>query len=85
MLAFSQSKRFLFVYRIQHPVFGLGSGPKAAAAQMTARESWETFGKRYLDRRVTKAVQKLGFEHPTAVQSAVIPKAVEGQDVLAKE
>ena len=29
-------------------------------------------------------VQKLGYEFPTAVQLAVIPKAIEGQDILAR-
>merc|ERR1719253_1293821 len=46
--------------------------------------SWEEFGKTHLDRRVARAISKLGFVSPTPVQETVIPRAIEGKDVLAR-
>jgi ATP-dependent RNA helicase RhlE len=41
--------------------------------------SFSTFG---LDPRLQEGVKALGFEHPTPIQSATIPAAMTGQDVL---
>jgi ATP-dependent RNA helicase DDX56/DBP9 len=47
--------------------------------------TWAEFGRRYLDRRVSKAVTKtLGLERPTLVQSRGIPVALEGKDLLCR-
>eukprot|EP00927_Polykrikos_kofoidii_P006240 TRINITY_DN12537_c1_g1_i1.p1 TRINITY_DN12537_c1_g1~~TRINITY_DN12537_c1_g1_i1.p1 ORF type:complete len:735 (-),score=185.10 TRINITY_DN12537_c1_g1_i1:108-2312(-) len=47
--------------------------------------TWAEFGKRHLDRRVTKALtQTLGLERPTLVQSRGIPVALEGKDLLCR-
>ena len=37
-----------------------------------------------LDRRVSKAVMKLGFVNPTLVQSRAVPLALEGKDLLVR-
>jgi len=42
--------------------------------------SFSTFG---LDPRLLKAVERLGFEHPTPIQNLAIPPLMEGRDVLA--
>ncbi len=35
-----------------------------------------------LDRRLLRNLQAMGFEHPTPIQSATIPRALEGHDIL---
>lgn len=37
-----------------------------------------------LDRRLVKALSKLGFSHPTLVQSKCLPIAMEGKDILVR-
>ena len=37
-----------------------------------------------LDRRLIKALSKLGFTYPTLVQSRCIPIALQGKDVLVR-
>eukprot|EP00928_Gymnodinium_smaydae_P070226 TRINITY_DN54117_c0_g1_i1.p1 TRINITY_DN54117_c0_g1~~TRINITY_DN54117_c0_g1_i1.p1 ORF type:complete len:728 (-),score=214.71 TRINITY_DN54117_c0_g1_i1:35-2149(-) len=47
--------------------------------------TWAEFGKKHLDRRVTKALtETLGLERPTLVQSRGIPVALEGKDLLCR-
>merc|ERR1712063_92859 len=43
-----------------------------------------TFSSFGLDNRLVKAVSKAHFSHPTIVQSAAIPLALEGKDILAR-
>ncbi len=42
--------------------------------------SFNSFG---LDPKLVKAVERLGFEHPTPIQNLAIPPLMEGRDVLA--
>lgn len=35
-----------------------------------------------LDRKVLKAIEEVGYEHPTPIQAGAIPPALEGRDVL---
>ncbi|OCT46445.1 ATP-dependent RNA helicase dbp9 [Cladophialophora carrionii] len=44
-------------------------------------ESFDSFG---LDPRLTQAIAKSNFSHPTPVQAKAIPLALDGKDVLAK-
>lgn len=37
-----------------------------------------------LDARLLRALSKLGFAHPTPVQSKLLPLALQGRDVLAQ-
>ena len=37
-----------------------------------------------LDRRLIKAISKLGFTYPTLVQSKSIPIALQGKDILVR-
>lgn len=37
-----------------------------------------------LDARLLRAIAKLGFTHPTLVQSTAIPLALQGKDILAR-
>merc|ERR1719310_1925676 len=47
--------------------------------------TWAEFGKKHLDRRVTKALtETLGLQRPTLVQSRGIPVALEGKDLLCR-
>jgi len=47
--------------------------------------TWAEFGKRHLDRRVSKALtETLKLERPTLVQSRGIPVALEGKDLLCR-
>lgn len=41
-----------------------------------------TFGEMGLDARVERAIERMGWKKPTPVQSAVIPAAMAGRDVL---
>jgi len=43
-----------------------------------------TFASLGLDARILKAMRKMGFETPTAVQARCIPLALEGKDLLAR-
>jgi ATP-dependent RNA helicase RhlE len=45
----------------------------------TTAESFETLG---LDKGILKSIKGVGFEHPTPIQAAVIPPALEGKDVI---
>ncbi|KAJ1651275.1 ATP-dependent DNA/RNA helicase [Dispira simplex] len=47
-------------------------------------ETKETFGDLDLDDRLVRAVQRLGFHHPTLIQSKGIPLLLAGKDVLAR-
>jgi len=47
--------------------------------------TWADFGKKHLDRRLTKALtDNLGLQRPTLVQSRGIPVALEGKDLLCR-
>jgi len=47
--------------------------------------TWVEFGKRHLDRRISKAITStLGLERPTLVQSQGIPVALAGKDLLCR-
>jgi ATP-dependent RNA helicase RhlE len=50
----------------QHPV------------ETTAR----TFDSLGLDGGIMKSIERVGFEHPTPIQSAVIPPALDGKDII---
>ncbi len=52
---------------------------------MTPQKEWQSmsFSSFGLDPRLLKAVERLGFEHPTPIQSLAIPPLMEGRDVLA--
>ena len=41
-----------------------------------------TFAELALDKKVLKAVEETGYEHPTPIQAGAIPAALEGRDVL---
>ena len=43
-----------------------------------------TFESLDLDPRLQKALSKLGFAHPTLIQSTAIPLALAGKDILAR-
>jgi ATP-dependent RNA helicase DDX56/DBP9 len=43
-----------------------------------------SFAELGLDARLVKAMRKMGFEQPTAVQARCIPLALEGHDLLAR-
>ena len=49
--------------------------------QPAAPQTFATLG---LDRRLFKAIARLGFVYPSAVQSRCIPHALEGRDVLVR-
>mmetsp|Transcript_1253 Transcript_1253/g.4480 ORF Transcript_1253/g.4480 Transcript_1253/m.4480 type:complete len:643 (+) Transcript_1253:25-1953(+) len=51
------------------------------ATLLDTSQSFSSFG---LDSRLLTAVAKAGFHHPTVVQSAAIPLALAGKDVLAR-
>jgi len=56
-----------------------------SSALLDDSTSWATFGKRHLDRRVSKALtETLGLERPTLVQSRGIPVQLEGKDLLCR-
>jgi len=42
------------------------------------------FGEGLLDSRISKAIAKLGYIHPTLVQSKFIPIALKGKDILTR-
>ena len=42
------------------------------------------FGEGLLDDRLSKAIAKLGYIHPTLIQAKMIPIALRGRDVLAR-
>merc|ERR550537_330383 len=47
--------------------------------------TWADFGKKHLDRRISKALtETLGLERPTLVQARGIPVALEGKDLLCR-
>lgn len=48
---------------------------------LTTKHRWATFS---LDARLTRAIQQLQWNSPTLVQSAAIPLALQGKDILAK-
>ena len=43
----------------------------------------ESFADLELTAPILKAIRQVGFEHPTPIQSAVIPPAIEGRDLIA--
>jgi ATP-dependent RNA helicase RhlE len=45
----------------------------------TTPQTFDTLG---LDPAILKSVARVGFEHPTPIQSAVIPPALEGRDII---
>lgn len=54
----------------------------ASAAYIDTDSSWENFN---LDARLLQAIDQLGFEKPTLIQSSVIPLALEEKrDIIAK-
>jgi len=54
---------------------------KAFEAILDKENDFGSFG---LDNRLVKAISKANFSHPTIVQSAAIPLALEGKDILAR-
>lgn len=58
------------------------SSVSASQAYLDDSKSWESFN---LDARLLQAIDKLGFDNPTLVQSSVIPLALEEKrDIIAK-
>lgn len=53
-------------------------------ASSSSASAQATFADLPLDRRIFKAVAKMGFVYPTKVQSLCIPPSLEGKDMLAK-
>ena len=49
--------------------------------QLDRTASFDSFG---LDDRILKALQKMGFRHPTHIQLSAVPLALEGKDIIAK-
>ena len=47
-------------------------------------EEEKNFGSFGLDNRILKAIKKAGYKKPTLVQSAAIPLALKGKDILAR-
>ena len=45
---------------------------------------FRTFGEGLIDDRISKAIAKLGYIHPTLIQAKMIPIALRGRDVLAR-
>src|SRR5687768_2682788 len=45
----------------------------------TTRQSFASLG---LSKEILMCVRLVGFEHPTAIQAAVIPEAVTGRDLI---
>lgn len=59
-----------------------GSSTAAAKAYLDDSTTWEKFN---LDARLLQAIDKLGFDNPTLVQTSVIPLALEEKrDIIAK-
>jgi len=72
-------------HRSQTPSPRRPLAPRAMGSLLDETITWSEFGKRYLDRRVSKAVTgTLGLERPTLVQSRGIPVALEGKDLLCR-
>jgi ATP-dependent RNA helicase RhlE len=59
---------------IQEDIARLGQHPVETTAQ-----TFESLG---LDEGILKSVSRVGFVHPTPIQSAVIPPALEGKDII---
>jgi len=60
----------------------VASSTSAAQAYLDDATTWDSFN---LDARLLQAIDKLGFDNPTLVQSSVIPLALEEKrDVIAK-
>jgi ATP-dependent RNA helicase DDX56/DBP9 len=58
------------------------SGADGAESALQPPPPCATFGEMNLDKRVSWAVAKLGWRRPTPVQSAAVPSALAGRDVL---
>ena len=50
--------------------------------QHTVETTGQTFASLGLSARVVESLAKIGFDHPTAIQAKVIPKALEGLDLF---
>jgi ATP-dependent RNA helicase DDX56/DBP9 len=50
---------------------------------LNKQETWNQL-KLGIDNRILKAIGKIGFSHPTLVQSRCIPVALQGRDILGK-
>lgn len=63
-----------------------GDGVKVSKYEDQAPEQAKTFMQHDfgLDRRLIKAVAKMGFVYPTLVQSQCIPLALKGKDLLVR-
>lgn len=57
---------------------------KLAGDEENTTQSVTTFGEMALDPRVERAVERIGWRRPTPVQSAVVPAALSGRDVLVR-
>lgn len=53
-----------------------------AIPQANAPTTDITFRSLGLDEPILQAVERIGYEHPTPIQVAVIPRALEGRDVI---
>ncbi|KAJ3175505.1 ATP-dependent DNA/RNA helicase [Geranomyces variabilis] len=56
----------------------------AVPAALLDTEAAGGFASLDLDARLLRAIAKLGFAHPTLVQSSAIPLALQGKDILAR-
>jgi ATP-dependent RNA helicase DDX56/DBP9 len=61
----------------------LAKEPASSKGQSLPSSSFQDFS-HLLDVRVLRALAKLGFSHPTPVQSEVLPLALSGSDILAR-
>ncbi|KAJ3156781.1 ATP-dependent DNA/RNA helicase [Geranomyces michiganensis] len=58
--------------------------PSAVPASLLDTDTVGGFASLDLDARLLRAIAKLGFAHPTLVQSSAIPLALQGKDILAR-
>lgn len=61
----------------------LAKEPTVSKQQSLPASSFQNFA-HLLDVRILRALAKLGFSHPTSVQSEVLPLALSGSDILAR-
>jgi ATP-dependent RNA helicase DDX56/DBP9 len=57
--------------------------PTMAASAGSSADSFSAFA-HVLDSRILRALADLGFAHPTAVQRAALPLALDSRDILCR-
>lgn len=62
----------------------MAASSSSSAAASSVSEPEETFDSLGIDERLTRACKRAGFSQPTPIQSATIPLALQGRDILAK-